>query len=143
MSTAVPEQGAPQARPGQPWQPAPDHAQPAYPQTAYPQPGYPQGGYPHVPPAAPRPRADGNVLRRWPVWAQNTALAVGAVAVLLVVFFAGFFTANAVDGTRGGVGTDQNIGPRFGNGNGFGGQSGNGFGGQTGNGSGTQSGNGS
>jgi hypothetical protein len=92
------------------------------------------------------------VLHRWPAWAQNTALAVGAVAVLVVVFFAGYFTAHAVDARPAGTVTNQDFGPRqFGGngfgGNGFGGQpgTGNGFGGQpgTGNGFGGQPGTGS
>ena len=71
------------------------------------------------------------MLRRWPTWAQNTALIVGAVAVLLVVFFAGFFTGHATDHTRGGFGTNQNFDPRQ-----FGGQGGQGgFGSQGGDGS--------
>lgn len=114
MSTTAPN-------PGQPWQPAPQYAQ----QPEYAQPQFaPQG------PVTPPPKAShGSVLHRWPTWAQNTALAVGAVAVLVIVFFAGYFTAHAVNGgTRGGFGTGQNFTPPQygGNGNGFGGQSGNG-----------------
>ncbi|QNE35034.1 hypothetical protein [Leifsonia shinshuensis] len=137
MSTTAPE-------PGQPWQPAPQYGQ--QPPYAQPAPHYaPQGGA--VPPAKPARPSNGSILHRWPTWAQNTALAVGAVAILVVVFFAGYFTAHAIDGgTRGGFGTGQNFTPRqFGGNGGFGGQSGNGFGGQSGSGtgSGTGSGNGS
>ncbi|WP_426623312.1 hypothetical protein ACPPVW_11785 [Leifsonia sp. McL0607] len=132
MSTTAPN-------PGQSWQPAPQYPQ---------QPQYAQAPQPQYAPQSSatrptKPAATGSVLRRWPAWAQNTALAVGAVAILVVVFFAGYFTAHAVDGgTRPGFGTNQNFTPRQfgGNGNGFGGQSGNGFGGQPGNGSGGQSG---
>ncbi len=130
MSSTVPAADLPGGTPSaQPWQPAPQ-AQ-AQPQAAYP------AGYPA--PAAPAP-ARGSILRRWPVWAQNTALIVGAVAVLAVVFFAGFFTGGAVDGHRTGFGTGQDFSPRQfgnGNGNGFGGSgngSGNGGSGSTGNG---------
>lgn len=132
MSATVPN-------PGQPWQPTTPYEQ-AAPQYA-PTPQYAAQG-PSAPPA--RPGSHGSVLHRWPAWAQNTALAVGAVAILVVVFFAGFFTANAVDGPRAGFGTDQNFTPRQfgGNGNGFGGQPGSGFGGQSGSGQ-SGSGNGS
>ena len=140
MSTTAPN-------PGQPWQPDPQYGQPA-PQYAPPAPHYvpqgsvPQGSVPQgsVPAARESHRS---VLHRWPSWAQNTALAVGAVAVLVIVFFAGYFTAHAVSGgARAGFGTNQNFTPRqFGGNGGFGGQSGNGFGGQSG--SGTGSGNGS
>ena len=111
MSTAAPN-------PGQPWQQAPQY------QPQQPVPGYAQPAYPPAPARTSNP----SVLHRWPTWAQNTALAVGAVAVLVIVFFAGYFTANAVDHARGGFGTGQNFTPRQfgGNGNGFGGQSGNG-----------------
>lgn len=140
MSTTAPNSG-------QPWQPAPQYAQqPPYaqqldyaqqpPQYAPQQPPYAQQG-PATPPAKP---SHGSVLHRWPSWAQNTALAVGAVAVLVIVFFAGYFTAHAVDGgSRAGFGTNQDFTPRQfgGNGNGFGGQSGSGSG------SGSQSGSGS
>lgn len=102
--------------PGQPWQPAP------------PAQHYTPTVDPYAQPAQPAPH--GSFLRRWPTWAQNTALIVGAVAVLVVVFFAGFFTANAVDSGRPGIGTGQDFNPgQFGNGfggNGFGGQSGSG-----------------
>ncbi|CAM5511911.1 hypothetical protein [Leifsonia shinshuensis] len=139
MSTTAPN-------PGQPWQPAPQQIPPsgygqpapqyAQPQYAQPAPQYaPQG--PGVPPAKPARPSNGSVLHRWPSWAQNTALAVGAVAILVVVFFAGYFTAHAFDGgARAGFGTNQNFSPRqFGGNGGNGGQSGNGgFGGQSGNG---------
>ncbi|MGJ4846489.1 hypothetical protein [Leifsonia sp. Le1] len=86
---------------GQPWQPA----APAQPQ----QPPYPS--------VAATPASGGYVLHRWPRWAQNTAVIVGAVAVLVVVFFAGFFTAHATDGGRPGIGNRQEFQPRqFGNG---------------------------
>lgn len=136
MSTATPN-------PGQSWQPAPQY------QYQQPMPGYTQPVYQPAPvgPAGPSTSARAShpsVLHRWPTWAQNTALAVGAVAVIVIIFFAGYFTANAVDRAQGGFGTGQNFTPRQfgGNGNGFGGQSGNGFGGQSGNGSGSQSGSG-
>jgi uncharacterized membrane protein YgcG len=113
----------------------PAHGQ-AVPQQPYPAPQ--QQAYWQAPPAAgpAKPPAEGSWLRRWPAWAQNTALAVGAVAVLVVVFFGGFFTGHVTsDGVPGG-GTNQDFSPRqFGNGNGFGGQgqgqsgNGNGFGG--------------
>lgn len=126
---------APNPNQSQPWQPAPQYAQqpPYVPQPQYaPEPQYAQESA--TPPAKP---SHGSVLHRWPTWAQNTALAIGAIAVLVIVFFAGYFTANAVDHARGGFGTGQNFTPRQfgGNGNGFGGQSGNGSGGQSGNGS--------
>ena len=125
MSTTVPN-------PGQPWQPAP-HAAPVY--------GQPAPQYAPQPHAPQPPTSHGSVLHRWPTWAQNTALAVGAAAVLVVVFFAGYFTAHAIDGARGGFGTGQNFTPRQfgGNGGGFGGQSGSGggFGGQSGSGNGS------
>ncbi|MBN9629023.1 MAG: hypothetical protein J0I18_00140 [Actinobacteria bacterium] len=140
MSTTAPN-------PGQPWQPAPQY-QPQQPAPGYAQPAYqPAPAVPAAPSASAR-ASNPSVLRRWPSWAQNTALAVGAAAVLVIVFFAGYFTAHAVDGSgRSGFGTGQNFTPRQfgGNGNGFGGQSGSGdgFGGQSGSGSGTQSGSGS
>lgn len=101
---------------GQPWQPAPTAVEYA------PLPG-PAGAQTASAPG-------GSVLRRWPVWAQNTALAVGAVAVLLVVFFAGFFTAQAVQGGSGAPDRGQLFEPQqqFGGGSGSDG-SGNGFGG--------------
>lgn len=122
MSTTAPN-------PGQPWQPAPAYGQPA-PQAA---PVYGQSApqYAPQPQYTPQPpTSHGSVLHRWPSWAQNTALAVGAAAVLVVVFFAGYFTAHAVDGARGGFGTGQNFTPRQfgGDGGGFGGQSGSGNG---------------
>lgn len=135
MSTTAPN-------PGQPWQPAPQQVPPSgygQPAPQYAQPQYaepaqqyaPQG--PGVPPAKPVRPSIGSGLHRWPAWAQNTALAVGAVAILVVVFFAGYFTAHAFDGgARAGFGTNQNFSPRQFGGNG--GQSGNGFGGQSGNG---------
>lgn len=132
MSTTAPN-------PGQPWQPDPQYGQPA-PQYAPPAPHYaPQGP---VPPAR---QSHGSVLHRWPTWAQNAALAVGAVAVLVVVFFGGYFTAHAIEGgARAGFGTNQNFTPRqFGGNGGFGGQSGNGFGGQSGSGTGSGTGSGS
>ncbi len=143
MSTTAPN-------PGQPWQPAPQQPAPAYGQPApqyAPQPPYvPQPPAANTGPAAQPKPSNRSILHRWPTWAQNTALAIGAVAVLVVVFFAGYFAANAIDGGRTGFGTGQNFTPRQfgGNGNGFGGQSGsgNGFGGQSGNGSGSQSGSG-
>ena len=118
--------------PGQPWQPAPQY-QPQQPAPGYAQPAYqPAPAVPAAPSASAR-TSNPSVLHRWPSWAQNTALAVGAAAVLVIVFFAGYFTAHAVDGS----GTGQNFTPRQ-----FGGN-GNGFGGQSGSGSGTQSGSGS
>lgn len=133
MTTAVPNEGVPAAGWNQPVPPqqaypqAPQPHQQPQPAQPYPQQAHPQ--QPWQPPAPPRPAASGSVLRRWPAWAQNTALAVGAVAVLVVVFFAGYFTAHAVDGgQRGGFGTTQDFGPRQ-----FGGNGGNGgFGGGTG-----------
>jgi uncharacterized membrane protein YgcG len=102
----------------------------------------PQNAWQAAPPqsGAPRP-AQGSILRRWPVWAQNTAIIVGAVALLVVVFFAGFFTAHAVDGARNPFGSGQ-VGPRqFGGYGGFGGQGGTGDGSGSGSGGfGTQSG---
>ncbi|GAB3585433.1 hypothetical protein GCM10027406_33750 [Leifsonia lichenia] len=123
MTSTSPEYGAPN---GQPWQPGP----PVPPQQQQPY----QQPYTH-PSAAAAPAPGGYVLHRWPRWAQNTAVIVGAVAVLVVVFFAGFFTANAVDHGRVGIGTGQNFQPRQfgGNGNGFG-QNGGQNGGQTQNG---------
>ncbi|WP_349866991.1 hypothetical protein [Leifsonia sp. WHRI 6310E] len=113
-NAAVPNPGVPAGWPQQPvppQQPAPHYAppQPAPHQT-------------WQQPAAAKPAADGSILRRWPVWAQNTAIVVGAVAVLAIVFFAGFFTGHATDGPqRGGFGTNQNFDPRqFGGGNGSG-----------------------
>ncbi|MEY9951103.1 hypothetical protein [Leifsonia sp. EB34] len=128
MSTTAPN-------PGQPWQPAPQQGPPS---------GYGQPA-PHYAQPAPQPAPPSNrsVLHRWPSWAQNTALAVGAVAILVVVFFGGYFTAHAVAGNaRTGFGTNQNFSPRqFGGNGGFGGQpgNGNGFGGQPGTGSGNGS----
>lgn len=110
MTATSPEYGAPT---GQPWQPAPPQPQP-------PHQGPRAPGQAH-PPVAATPASGGYVLHRWPRWAQNTAVIVGAVAVLLVVFFAGFFTANAIDGPRGGFGNGQTFQPRqFGGGNGHG-----------------------
>lgn len=106
---------------------------PPYQQPTYAQP--PQGAWQQPQPSpqhhpAARPE-HGSMLRRWPTWAQNTALIVGAVAVLVVVFFAGFFTGHATNDTRGGFGTNQNFDPRQ-----FGGQGGQGgFGSQVGDGS--------
>lgn len=146
MTSASPEYGAPNGQPWQPGPPVPPQQPPIPPQPPYqqaPQPPYQQAPQPPQQPA----RASGYVLHRWPRWAQNTAVIVGAVAVLVIVFFAGFFTANAVDHGRTGfgTGTGQNFVPRqFGNGNGFGqngGQSGSGQSGSGQSGSG-QSGNG-
>ena len=128
MSTATPN-------PGQPWQPAPQYQQPA--------PHYAQPAPQYAPQAAPQytPPSNGSILHRWPTWAQNTALAVGAVAILVVVFFAGYFTAHAVDShARPDFGTGQDFTPRqFGGNGGNGGNGGTGgnggFGGQSGNGS--------
>lgn len=96
----------------------------ADPNAAVPNPGWPQQPVPPQQPwqqpAPPKPSSNGSILRRWPVWAQNTAIIVGAVAVLAIVFFAGFFTGHATDGPqRGGFGTNQNFDPRqFGGGTG-------------------------
>jgi len=119
MSTADPNAAV--QNPGWPQQPVPPQQsvppqQPA-PHYAPPQPA------PHQTwqqPVAAKPAANGSILRRWPVWAQNTAIIVGAVAVLAIVFFAGFFTGHATDGPqRGGFGTNQNFDPRqFGGGTG-------------------------
>jgi hypothetical protein len=96
-------------------------------QAGYQPQGSPQQGYAQQPPAQQPPaqhppapaRAPGNLLRRWPVWAQNTALIVGAVAVLVVVFFAGFFTGQANGGPQRGLDMNQDFGPRtFGGGTG-------------------------
>ena len=131
MSTTVPQpaqQPDPQAQ--QPyWQAQQPYWQPAPPAAG---PGAPVGTS-----GSARPAGNGSLLQRWPSWAQNTALIVGAVAVLVVVFFAGFFTAHAADGNRAhGFGTNQNFDPRqFGGGAGSGGSgSGNGLG-QSGDGS--------
>jgi hypothetical protein len=101
---------------------APTPQQPGYPQQGYPQQGYPQQPFVQQPPVQQPPapaRASGNLLRRWPVWAQNTALIVGAVAVLVVVFFAGFFTGQANSGPQRGLDMNQDFGPRtFGGGTG-------------------------
>jgi hypothetical protein len=103
MSTTVPNEAA-SARP---WE-NPPVAQQHVPQPgAYPPPA--PGAYPQQPPVG---RSGGSVLRHWPTWAQNTALAVGAVAVLVVVFFAGFFAGHASADHQGGFGTGQNLDPR-------------------------------
>jgi uncharacterized membrane protein YgcG len=132
MTTADPNAGVPAAgwpqQPVAPQHPAPQQAQPPYqPQQ---QPHWQQ-------PTAPAPAATGSILRRWPVWAQNTAIVVGAVAVLAIVFFAGFFTAHATDGgQRGGFGTNQNFDPRqFGQNGGTGNGGSGGFGSGSGTGS--------
>ncbi|WP_025155489.1 hypothetical protein [Leifsonia aquatica] len=124
MTTADPNAGVPAA--GWPQQPvAPQQP------TAHQQPQPPYAGQPHPQwqqPAAPAPATRGSILRRWPVWAQNTAIVVGAVAVLAIVFFAGFFTGHATGGgARGGFGTTQNVEPRP-----FGGQNGDSSGSGTG-----------
>lgn len=118
MSTTAPN-------PSQSWQPAQHYGE-------QPAPAY----APQQPYAPPANASHGSVLHRWPAWAQNTALAVGAVAILVIVFFAGYFTAHAVDGgPRGGFGTGQGFTPRQFGGNGFGQPgSGNGLGGQSGSG---------
>ena len=122
MTSTSPEYGAPN---GHPWQPGPlVPPQPPYQQPQHgsvpPQPPFQQPQPPRQAPhpsAAATPAPGGYVLHRWPRWAQNTAVIVGAVAVLVVVFFAGFFTANAIDHGRGGIGTGQNFQPRpFGDG---------------------------
>lgn len=128
MSTTIPTEGPSAQLPPQQPQPAPSHYQPGRPpyQPAYqwqPQPAY---GAPRPPK---QPGAQGNFLHRWPVWAQNTALIVGAVAVLLVVFFGGYLAGHASAPARGGFGTNQNFTPRQ-----FGGGNGGGTGGGTGNG---------
>ncbi|MFF2052714.1 hypothetical protein ACFVU2_14020 [Leifsonia sp. NPDC058194] len=128
MTTADPNQDVPAAWPQQPVPPQQQPPQQQAPHYA------PQ--QPWQQPNAPRPAAGGSILRRWPVWAQNTAIVVGAVAVLAIVFFAGFFTGHATDGgQRGGFGTNQNFDPRqFGGGTGGSGgstQQGGGTGGMT------------
>jgi hypothetical protein len=131
MSTTAPN-------PGQPLQPAP--AQPYGQQQPYAQPAPHYAPQTATLPSGEQARpSNPSILHRWPTWAQNTALAVGAVAILVVVFFAGYFTAHAVAGNaRPGFGTNQNFTPRqFGGNGGFGGQSGNGFGGQSGSGNGS------
>lgn len=83
------------------------------------------------------------LLHRWPTWAQNTMVIAGTIAIVLVLFFAGFFTANGLNTSRGGgLGTQSSFHQQFGSGSGSGMQNGfpgngmngsaNGFGGSTG-----------
>lgn len=81
-------------------------------------------------PPAVDPRLDRNTTRRpsildkWPTWAHNTVILAGVAAILIVVFFAGFFTASGTHrhnetGIGSGSSTNQQFGPG-GSGSGFG-----------------------